>query len=62
MDKVIFFMPSSIQGIVQFLSVDFHLSNMSRGVIDTRNLIYFISLIAFFLFMTARVLEMRKWK
>jgi len=62
LDKVIYFMPSSIQGIIQFLSVDFHLSNMSRGVIDTRNIIYFISLIVFFLFMTARVLEMRKWK
>ncbi|MAR29536.1 MAG: ABC transporter [Candidatus Marinimicrobia bacterium] len=62
MDKVIYFIPSSIQGIIQFLSVDFHLSNMSRGVIDTRNIIYFISLIYFFLSMTARVLEMRKWK
>ena len=62
LDKVIYFMPSSIQGLVQFLSVDFHLSNMSRGVIDTRNIIYFLSLIVFFLFMTARVLEMRKWK
>ena len=62
MDKVIFFMPSYIQGLVQYISVDFHLSNMSRGVIDTRNLIYFISLITFFLFMTTRILEMRKWK
>ena len=62
MDKVIYFIPSSIQGIVQFLSVDFHLSNMSRGVIDTRNIIYFCSLIYFFLSMTGRVLEMRKWK
>jgi len=62
MDKVIYFIPSSIQGIVQFLSVDFHLSNISRGVIDTRNIIYFFSLITFFLLMTARVLEIRKWK
>ena len=62
MDKVIFFMPSYIQGLIQYISVDFHLSNMSRGVIDTRNLIYFISLITFFLFMTTRILEMRKWK
>ena len=62
MDKVIFFMPSSIQSLVQYISVEFHLSNMSRGVIDTRNIIYFISLIIFFLFMTTRVLEIRKWK
>ena len=48
MDKLLFFVPSSLSGIVQFLSTDFHLSNMSRGVLDTRNLIYFGSVIGFF--------------
>ena len=61
MDKLLFFMPSSMSGIVQFLSTDFHLSNMSRGVLDTRNLIYFGSVIGFFLSITTRILESRKW-
>ena len=60
MDKLLFFMPSSMSGI-QFLSTDFHLSNMSRGVLDTRNLIYFGSVIGFFLSITTRILESRKW-
>ena len=62
MDKMLIFMPASLTGLVQYLSVDYHLSNISRGVIDTRNLIYFGSFIGFFLFITIRVLEIRKWK
>ena len=61
MDKLLYFVPASLAGIIQYMSTEFHLSNISRGVIDTRNLIYFGSIIGFFLFMTTRVLESRKW-
>ena len=61
MDKLLFFVPASMAGIIQYLSTEFHLSNISRWVIDTRNLIYFGSVIGFFLSMTTRVLESRKW-
>ena len=62
MDKMLLFVPGSLSGLIQYLSVDFHLSNISRGVIDSRNIIYFASLVGFFLFMTVRVLEIRKWR
>jgi len=62
MDKMLYFMPASIAGLIQYISVDYHLSNISRGVIDSRNIIYFASLIGFFLFTTVRVLEIRKWR
>ncbi len=62
MDKMLYFMPVSIAGLIQYISVDYHLSNISRGVIDSRNIIYFASLIGFFLFITVRVLEIRKWR
>ena len=62
MDKMLMFMPVSMTGLIQFLSVDYHLSNISRGVIDSRNLIYFSSVVGFFLFMTIRILEIRKWR
>ena len=62
MDKMLMFVPISLSGIIQYLSVDYHLSNISRGVIDSRNLIYFASVVGFFLFMTVRVLEIRKWR
>ncbi len=61
MDKMLMFVPYYLTGIIQYLSVDYHLSNISRGVIDTRNLIYFSSVTGFFLFLTIRILEMRKW-
>ena len=62
MDKMLYFMPVSIAGLIQYISVDYHLSNISRGVIDSRNIIYFASLIGFFLFTTVRILEIRKWR
>lgn len=38
-----------------------HYSSMSRGVIDTRDVAYFISLIALFIMFTKIKLESRKW-
>jgi ABC-2 type transport system permease protein len=62
LDKTLVFVPASIAGFLQFLAIDYHLSNMSRGVIDSRNLIYFFSMIGFFLFLTVQTLEVRRWK
>jgi ABC-2 type transport system permease protein len=43
------------------LSINTHYVSMSRGVIDTRDMLYFISLIGIFLFATRTVVESRKW-
>ena len=61
-DKTLIFMPPSLAGVLQFISVDYHLSNISRGVIDSRNVIYFLSMISLFIITTLRVLEIRKWE
>jgi len=58
----LFFVPSFLAGIFQYLSVGYHFSNFTRGVIDSRNVIYFISLIVLFLRLSVIVLESRKWK
>ncbi len=62
LDKLLIFMPTGLSGVIQFISVDYHLSNISRGVIDSRNLIYFGTMIGLFLLVTVRILEMRKWR
>lgn len=62
MDAVLMFIPPVLSGLVQYISVDYHLSNISRGVIDSRNLVYFGSMIWLFLTLTVRILEMRKWR
>lgn len=36
--------------------------DFSRGVVDTRSIIFFLSLTLFFLFLTLRVVESRRWK
>jgi len=39
-----------------------HFFTFSRGVIDTKDIIYYLSLTGFFLFLTMRSLESRKWR
>lgn len=43
------------------LGINDHYRSLSRGVIDTRDLLYFVSVIALFILFTKVVLESRKW-
>ena len=47
--------------LIQQLGIDFHYERVSKGVIDTRDMIYFLSVIAFFIALTLVSLERRKW-
>jgi ABC-2 type transport system permease protein len=47
--------------IIQSLGLSAHYSSMSRGVIDTRDLVYFASVTAIFILLTRISLESRKW-
>jgi ABC-2 type transport system permease protein len=47
--------------VILALGINQHYVSMSRGVIDTRDMIYFLSLIALFVISTRTVLESRKW-
>ncbi|MCB0525099.1 MAG: gliding motility-associated ABC transporter permease subunit GldF [Saprospiraceae bacterium] len=47
--------------IVQSLGIEYHYNSISRGALDTRDLIYFLSVIAFFLASTVLVLGKRRW-
>lgn len=44
---------------IDMLGIDFHYRSMSRGVIDTRDVIYFLSMIFLFLFATVQNLSKR---
>ena len=52
-----FFLPQGIAPIVEFLSVSFHLDNMARGVIDSRDVVYYVSLTAAALVLAVRSLS-----
>lgn len=44
LDKITPFVPGSIAGILQYLGTDFHYKNLLRGVIDSRDVLYYVSL------------------
>ncbi|HVE14250.1 MAG TPA: ABC transporter permease subunit [Elusimicrobiota bacterium] len=48
------FLPPAAARVADFAGVDAHLENLARGVLDTRDLLYFASVIAFSLFMALR--------
>ena len=48
--------------IVNFISFKRRLTPFTRGLLDLRNVVYFVSVAAFFLLLTIRSLESRKWK
>lgn len=46
---------------LEWLGIDFHYQSISRGVVDTRDITYFIGFIAFFLGLTKLSFGKRKW-
>jgi len=49
-----FFVPQALAPIVEFVSTSSHLENMARGVIDSRDVLYFLSLIGGALLLSVR--------
>jgi len=46
---------------IKSLGISAHYASMSRGVIDTRDVLYFFSIISLFILLTKISLESRKW-
>lgn len=51
---MVILLPNLIAGLVQYISTGYHFDNISKGIIDSRDLIYFISLMVLALMATAR--------
>lgn len=50
-----------IDNTIAQIGINDHYQSMSRGVVDSRDLIYFLGFIGFFILLTKTVLESRKW-
>ena len=50
------------QQVLDYLSITNHLDDFTRGIIDTKHLIYYLSFIGFGLFLTARSVDTERWK
>jgi len=48
--------------VLSQLSMIEHMQEFVRGVVDTRYVVYYVSLTAFFLFLTLKVVESRRWR
>lgn len=46
---------------ISSLGIDYHYYSMSRGVIDSRDVVYFLTIISIFLLTTRLILQSRKW-
>jgi ABC-2 type transport system permease protein len=56
-DKMLFFLPESLLNVFQYLGADFHFQNISKGIIDSRDLLYFLSVCFVMLYSTNLVIE-----
>lgn len=47
--------------LIQSIGIQYHYDSISRGIIDSRDIIYFFSVILIFTLLTKTALESRKW-
>jgi ABC-2 type transport system permease protein len=50
------------QEILNYLSITDHLDDFTRGVIDTKHLVYYLSFISFGLYLTMRSVDTERWR
>ena len=43
-DKMLYFLPQSLLGVFAYLGADFHFQNIAKGIIDSRDILYFVSI------------------
>jgi len=51
-----------VYDLMRYLGFMSHQESFARGIIDTRDLVYYLSLTAFFLFLSVKAVESRKWR
>jgi ABC-2 type transport system permease protein len=61
-DRFVIFLPQALGGVVEYLSFATHFRDAARGVIDTRDVVFFLSFALLGLFLAFRSLESRRWR
>jgi ABC-2 type transport system permease protein len=56
------FAPAGLASFVQYISFTYHFNNLSRGVVDSRDVIYFLSITVAALMGAILSLKARKWR
>jgi len=53
---------ATVGPITSYLSITEHFEDFSKGVIDTKHVLYYVSLITFGLFLTAKSVDSERWR
>ena len=51
-----------LRTLLQYLSIIEHMDGFGKGVIDTKDVVYYVTVTAFALFLTLRALDAKRWK
>jgi ABC-2 type transport system permease protein len=54
--------PAAIAPLLAFLGLGTHFDSIARGVIDSKDVIYYLSFIFLFLWLNAEIIQKRSWK
>ena len=55
-------LPAEYGEVVSRVNLISNFSHFSKGILDTRSVVFFVTLTAFFLFLSVKVLESRRWR
>ena len=56
------FVGPTTQTVLQYLSLTEHFDDFAKGIIDTKHVIYYLSFMAFGLFLTAKSVDSERWR
>ena len=56
------FVGSTMQAVLTHLSIIDHFDDFAKGIIDTKHVVYYLSFIAFGLFLTAKSVDSERWR
>ncbi len=51
-----------VGNLLNYLSITSHLDDFTKGVIDTKHVVYYLSFITFGLFLTSRAVDSERWR
>lgn len=61
-DKVLVFIPERFTTFFEYFSVDFHFHNIARGVLDLRDIVFYISFITAFITYSIHAIQREEWR